>query len=221
MNRNMTGGVIAALSQPSLKVCHLLDLDLSEPAYLTDAPSGFTWAGKAYAPSHLLRFGEITESLDLALHRTSVTISGVDQSGIAYLLLYEYLNRSARIYKALMTDALEIIADPVLLVSGRLDGPVVATDPEQGLCEISMDIVSRETPLGRSRARYTNPASQALLFPDDQGFEHVSEVEQTLVWGGKGHFTGTSIPRGAGPRNTDGSAPFSLRRNNTYFGGGG
>lgn len=188
-DRGMTGAMLAALAEPAVRVCHLVEFQLSEPVYLTNAATTLSWNSQSWAPAHLLSFSDIRETMSLELGRTTVSFSGVDQTGIALLLQYEYLNRKGIIRLACLTEALTVVDAPLTLVSGRLDKPSISVDPESGTCEVSIDIVTRETPLGRARARYTNSASQTLLFSGDRGFENVSEETATMVWGGRGHET--------------------------------
>lgn len=197
VDRNMSGAMLAALAQPSVTMCHLLDLELAEPVYLTDAAVRVTWSGRVYEPTALLSVSDVVEGMDMTLERATITLAGADQSVIAVLLLYEYLNRPGRLYTAVLTDDFSVIADPNVRIAGRLDSPSVTTDPESGTCTASIDIVSRWSPLGRKRGRYTNSASQSIYYPTDRGFDRVHDTEETIVWGKRGHRTRQIL---AGPR---------------------
>lgn len=217
MDRGMTGAMIVALSEREVRACHLLWFFAgTQSLWMTDAAVDLSWDGHTWVRNHLLGFSDITESMDLELPRATVTFSGVDQSGIAIILQNEFLNRPAKIYKALLTESLSVIADPLLLFYGRMDAPKIAVDPEAGACTVSIDIVARFTPLGRARARYTNHASQQIVFPGDKGFEHVTDETTTLVWGGAGHRS-TAIRGGGGSPRWNGR---SSRSRNSGFGGG-
>lgn len=198
MPRNLTGAMVSALAQPSVMMCHLLELTLSESVYLTDAAVSLSWSGNVYQSAQLMSFSDVRESVDLALDRVTVGLSGVDQSVIALLLLYEYLNRPARIYKAVFDESWTVLADPNPLIVGRLDKPAIATDPESGTCTATIDIVSRFSPLGRRRGRYTNDADQQLHFPGDLAMQHVADAETTLVWGRRGHRNDPTLRVGLG-----------------------
>lgn len=183
-DRGMTGAMISALAQESVNVCHLLEVSLDvQTVYLTDAAFALTWNGNTYLPSSLLSIEDVTETLGYEEQRVSVVLSGVDQAAIALFLLYEYINRPATVRKAVFDADRVVVIDPCVLMSGRLDRPVVATDPEAGTCTLSVDIVGRSTPLGQHRGRTTSSASQQLFFAGDLGFEHVNGDEEVLIWG--------------------------------------
>lgn len=190
-DRGMSGAMLAALTDDPVNVCHLLEFELSPTVYLTDAAFTLEWSGNTYVPSSLLGVDDITESLDYAEQRVSVVLSGVDQAAIALFLQYEYLNRVATIRKAVFDEDRVVVVDPCIVMRGRLDKPVVATDPEAGTCTVSIDIVGRSTPLGQHRGRMTNSASQHLWWPGDDGFEHVNGDDETLIWGKEGARIGS------------------------------
>jgi hypothetical protein len=213
--------MITALSEPSVRLCHLLELDLSPTVYLTDAAVQINWNGNTYFPSAVLSFSDIGETMDMALERVTVALSGVDQTIIAVLLLYEYINRAARLRRAMLTEELTVIADPNVLIAGRLDSPLVATDPESGTCTASIDIVSRWTPLGHRRGRYTNTEHQALFFSTDRGFDDVAETDEVIIWGKAGHYNRPIRNINSAGAGYSGVGGYRYSGGNTYLGRGG
>lgn len=199
MDRGMTGAMVSALSGDAVQLCHLVELSLSPTVYLTDAAVQLTWSGNVYQPSHLLSVSDVEETADYQEQRVSVGLSGVDQSVIALLLIYEYINRPAVIRKAVFDGDRTVVVDPCVVMRGRLDRPVIRTDPEAGTCDVSIDIVGRSTPLGQHRGRYTNSTSQQLHFTGDRGFEYVNDDDTMLIWGQVGHRTGYRQSRSVQP----------------------
>jgi len=190
--KTLTGAVDAEIDKASLRVVHLLDASFvpTLTIYLTDAPVAISWNGNEYQPSAYLRFSNVTDTAEMLINRCTVALSGVDQTIIALLMQDTYLGRRATVRKAFLTEGLQVIANPCLLMDGRFDAPVIQTDPDSGTCECQVDIVSRWSPLIRPSGRRTNDADQQALFPGDLGFDQVTKDDATIMWGGKGHFTG-------------------------------
>jgi len=188
MDRGMTGAMITELQKESCTLCHLLTIELdAETVYLTDAAVNLSWNGQTYLASHFLSFSDINETTELVRNSCTVVLSGVDQAVTALLLIYEYAGRKASIRKAALDANLTVIASPCLIISGRIDKPVIATDPESGTCTASIEIVSRFSPLFTRRALYTNDEVQQSRYPGDKGFEHVHEEDEVIIWGSQGH----------------------------------
>lgn len=189
MDRGASAAVLAELGASQCRPVHLLELEFSPAIYLTDAPVPLSWNGHTYLPSQFLRFGDIAENRDLTVNECVVGLSGVDQTVISLLLADDYLGRTARIRKAMLSEALAVVANPIPIIEGRIDAPAIATDPEAGTCEASITIVSRWAPLDKPAGRTTNDDDQQAHFPGDRGFENVTDEQTTLVWGGSTMLT--------------------------------
>lgn len=189
MDRGLSAVVVAEFGAETCRPVHLLELDFSPTIYLTDAAVALSWNGNTYLPSPFLRFSGIDETRDLLVNQCTVGLSGVDLTVPALLLQDDYLGRTARIRKAMLTEGLAVMPGPALLIEGRLDSPVIVVDPDAGTCEASVNIVSRWAPLERPAGRSTNDADQQVLFPGDRGFENVTDEQTTLIWGGSSYLT--------------------------------
>ena len=190
MTRTLTSPVLSGLSNQTARICHLLEVDLTPTVYLTDAGIHLTWNGHQYLASQFLQFSDIQETRELLINRCTVALSGVDQSIISLLLLDTYLGRGVRIRKAVLNEDLSVVVDPCLIMDGRIDKPIISTDPESGTCVASIDVISRWSPLQRPSGRHTNDAEQQAIFPGDLGFDQVVHEDAVIIWGGAGYPSG-------------------------------
>jgi hypothetical protein len=163
---------------------HLLEFDFQPWVYMTDAWRPVTWNGTLYPSSQYpLSVGGFGETSELLVNSCTITLSGVDQVVIATLLLENYFDRKVRVRLAMLDEAHNVVADPVMVFEGRMNRPVIATDPEGGTCTCSIECSSAWADFERLPGRHTNDAEQQSLFPGDRGFEHVEKIPAQIFWG--------------------------------------
>lgn len=181
--RGMTSAMQAQLAASRLNTAHLLAVDFDGWVYLTDYSVPLAWNGQTYLASQFLTFSEVKETNKVLVDKCTVALSGVDQSIIAILLQDTYFRRRAKVYKAAVTLDQVVISDPLLVVDGHLDRPVIATDPGAGTCSASVDVINMFGQYAAPAGRHTNDAEQQFWFPGDKGFEYVSGIPQQIFWG--------------------------------------
>lgn len=208
MDRGMSAAMIASIAAPHVQIANMIDLALdSGTVRMTDAAVGLSWSGQPYTALHMLSVSDIAESDTYSEPRVTLALSGVDQAVIALVMLEDYLNRRAYVRKAVFDDTHAVVS-PCLFFAGRLDRPVVMTDPDDGTCTVAIDIVARSTPLGQARGRLTSTSSQSLHFPDDQGFDDVNNEDDVIIWGRQGHRVYAGGRKSGMIWPTAGSSPF-------------
>lgn len=184
MDRGATSAFLAELDKAVCRPVHLLEVDFgSETVRLTDAAVHLAWGGYSWLASQFLGFSPIEETSEAVVTRCTVSLSGVDQAVVALLLQETYFNRQGRIYKAFLAEDLQVIVDPTELIRGRLDKPMIETDPAAGTCTASVDIVSRFSPFETTSGRHTNDTDQQLWYPGDLGMQQVTQIQEPLAWG--------------------------------------
>ena len=186
-DRGATSAVLTELGKSQNQPFHLVDIMLdSAPVYITDAWKELVWSSHTYtALGHLLSFSDIEESSELRVTNMTAQLSGVDQSLISAVLSYKYIDRPLRVYKGFLDDNVAIIANPILIFEGRMDAPVIAENPDDGSCVVSITATNAWVDFERKSGRHTNHEEQQLFFPGDKGFEFVSEITKEITWGRK------------------------------------
>lgn len=194
MPRNSTAAVKAEWGKAVNRPVHLLEFDFQPWVYMTDAWRQIEWGGNVYlASQYPLTVSGFGETAELLVNSCTITLSGVDQTIIATLLLETYFDRRVRVRLAMLDEAGAVVADPVLVFEGRMSRPVIATDPDGGTCTCAIECSSVWADFERLPGRHTNDAEQQSYFPGDRGFEHVERIPAQIFWG-----RNTSISR-SGP----------------------
>jgi hypothetical protein len=185
MNRGATFETLRELASSSSSPFHLYELYLDgSTVYATDGYRAVLWQGNTYiADGSFLGFDSIEETGDLTGAQTTVTLSGVSQVYIAELLLRNYVDRRLVIRKAFWSTAGSIIVDPITLLDGRVDAPVITENPVDGTCTIALTAGSHWVDFERKAGRHTSDAEQHLWFPGDTGMRLISEINRDLKWG--------------------------------------
>jgi len=184
--RGASAAVIAEVAKPANQPIHLFELYLSgATVFATDAYREIVWNGNAYpALGHLVGFSGVEESADLSVTQASVSLSGVDQTLIAAVLQYAYIDRRLVIRKAfLSTEGDAILIDPFPLFDGRVDAPVIAEDPDAGTCTVTLAVSSHWIDFERTPGRHTNHDEQQIWSPGDTGFSRISALNREIKWG--------------------------------------
>lgn len=186
VDRSMTAAMLTELGATQNTPVHLLDLDFDTGTeYCTDAAVPIVFGGNTYtALGHLLSFSDVSETGELLINRITVAMSGVDKDRIVDFQTKEYLDREMKIHLAMLDADLQLINDPLLIFHGRMDSPKINEDPDNGSCVASVDGVPIWSESGRTPGRHTNHEEQTFFFTTtDNGFEFVSEIPKTLLWG--------------------------------------
>ncbi|MBS1188905.1 MAG: hypothetical protein H6R10_697 [Rhodocyclaceae bacterium] len=186
--RGASQAVQAEAAKPSSQPVHLFELYLDGAAtYATDAYREIVWNGNTYpAVGHFIGFDQIEETADLKVSQTAVVLSGVDQSEIAGVLTHNYIDRRLVIRKAFLSTLDDtVIIDPISILDGRCDAPVIEEDPDSGTCTVSVPVSSHWIDFERTPGRHTNHDEQQIWFPGDLGFEFVSRLNKDIKWGAK------------------------------------
>lgn len=183
-NRGMTAAMQAKIASPQLQEFHLFELYLDSGAvYATDSFIELTWNGNLYlANGSFLSFDQIEETGDLSGNQTQVTLSGVDQTFIASVLANNYVDRRLIIRKGFWENGVVVI-DPVALLDGRIDQPIIEEDPTSGTCTVALTVGSHWVDFERKSGRHTSDVEQKLFFPNDTGFRLVGATRDDLKWG--------------------------------------
>lgn len=175
----MEAASAAAIARPVLAA----ELDFSGGVVrVCSCPYTVTIDGEAFLG--VGTFGSVSpveEGSELQSYGIALELSGIPPELISTALGEHYQGRPCQIYLALLDEAHQVIASPVILWSGRID----TMDVDLGdSATITVSAENRLVDWERPRTRrYTNE-DQRAEYPDDKGFEFVPQMQQKqLVWG--------------------------------------
>jgi hypothetical protein len=169
----------------------LIELHLSTPRYLTTAPINITYdsasapdsgANTYLAQGQFLQFSQVAESSDIRINQLIMTFTAVDTTTLALLLNDDYINTRVVIYRALLDDDYAFTSDDVFtLFDGKITGYQIRE--EETTSTIQIIVASMFADFERVNGRKTNPASQKLHFPDDEGMQYSASIVKDMKWG--------------------------------------
>jgi len=172
---------------------HLVSLAFSGgTTRLTSASTDISWGGNTYtALGGHMTFDAITEGRDLRTQGFNLTLDGVDQTSISSILSNDVIGRACIVHLVKFDSAGAIIADPIILFSGIMNGHWRFKESRAGrnTAKVTMRVLS---PFSRFRYRSgirTSVASHAgVASPDYSGetfFAHLLALNGKLITWGK------------------------------------
>lgn len=182
MSRAVHASVIAELSKDSFRLCHLVSFGISTGIYLTDYAHDIVYSGNTYIASDgLLSVSSPQETQELRVGQTNITVSGVDQLFIGLFLLQDWINRSATIRRAVISESGTVIGTPITIFSGQITQFEV--DERRDSSEVTIAMASHWADFEKKAGRFTNNNSQQYFFAGDVGFEYAANTVKDLKWG--------------------------------------
>ena len=182
MSRVAIGAAQVALELANVPRLMLVSMDFSSGfLYVTNAGYNIDWNGHAWLG--LGRLGSIEavkETPDLAANAVNLKLSGVPTAQINTALTEHYQGRACIIRVAPLSADYAILADPVIVFSGRMN----TMDIDIGAtATITLNVESRLADWDRPRVRRYNDADQQAEYPGDLGLQYVEQmVEKVLDW---------------------------------------
>ena len=110
-------------------------------------------------------------------------MSGANTTFISVVLNENVINDSVTIHRGILDSSNALIADPILLYKGTIDGFDINENQTQSL--LNLKIVSHWADFDKRSGRKTNNTSQQRFFSSDVGFNFASELVKDIRWGRK------------------------------------
>ena len=184
MSRSLTSNMQTQVAATSLSPVILVKLNFDTvPLYVWSGLSDLSWDGHTWTGAgNLLNIGTIEESTEVKAVGSSITLSGLPQTIISAALSEDYQGREATIWLGALDSSGNVISDPVIIFSGRMD---VMTIQESGQsASISITVENRLIDFERAKIRRYTDQDQKIDYPNDKGFEFVAAIQdKEIVWG--------------------------------------
>lgn len=128
------------------------------------------------------RIGAVEEGVEQRAFGIALSLSGIPAATVSLALGEDVQGRTAEVWLGFLDANYGLVADPMLAFRGRMD----TMDVDLGAtATVSVTAESRLADWNKPRVRLWTDASQRELYPNDKGFEFVSEsVQKEIVWGG-------------------------------------
>lgn len=184
--RDMTASMITEVAKQKNEPFHLYDFYFdSGTIYLTDAGMNLTWSSNTYTNAgKALGFDAIEESVEVEVTEIQIHLTGVASDIISTVLTEDFIDRRVIVRKGFLNSSGAIIADPVVIFDGRMDGPSLSEDPLAGTADIVVPAANHFVDFETTNGRRTNSTEQKKLFSTDKGFDFVpSLTDKVIRWG--------------------------------------
>lgn len=143
-----------------------------------------SWGGNTYTGiGDLGGVSPVQESAEVRSSGLEFTLNGIPSSMVTKILADGYRGRPAKLWLGLFDSSSALIADPLLLFSGRMDQCSLEDSGETASIKIAVE--SRLVDLQRPRERRYTDEDQQSLFAGDLGLEFVAGMQdKEILWGG-------------------------------------
>ena len=181
--RDLTASVITELSKSEIQPILMAELDFSSGyVRLWNGYGDLTWSqGTFTGGGSLVGVAPMPETSAVKSAGYAVSLSGIPSSLLATALGESYQGRSAKIWIGFLTTSGALIADPVLMVSARMDTMHIDEGAETSTITISIE--NHLTDPRPRVSRYTDQEQQRR-YPGDTGLSRIAKiVDKTLFWG--------------------------------------
>lgn len=176
--RGLSNDVKTALTQRNIRPVTFVRLEFgaSTIVRLTDLGRDITWDSQTWIGNGALKpIRSILETADVRPLQCEVQIVGEITQFISYALNDARYSNKVKIWLGFLDATNQLIADPYLMFSGRLDVPRITANGRETI--VSLAYESDLKLLNRNNEfRFTNE-SQRAIYSDDAGFQYVELME--------------------------------------------
>jgi hypothetical protein len=182
MSRDLTPAVkTASLSTPK-NIAVLMEADFDSGSlnlfsgYGSLTVDGVTYTGSGKA----VQVDPAQETAEVQATNATVQLSGIQEADIAIALTENYQGRPCRLKLAFFDASLNLIADPVVMFSGRMDVMNLNDDPKNPVITMTAETDFIRMTVARLRNR-TNE-DQQIDYPGDKGLEFVTAMQNKTIF---------------------------------------
>jgi hypothetical protein len=179
LSRGLSSAIKTQLASTSFVMAHLVTiLSLEgENYYYTDFSSDIiegddppiTYSANGF----LQKMGSISESAGLTIGSLSLSLSGVNQTLISDVLNNGHIHRQITIKRAFINASTNALIESFSIYSGRVESmDIVDTDKTS---MINFRVSNHWGDFARLAGRRTNSGSQNQFFPNDKGFDFITQ----------------------------------------------
>lgn len=192
MPRQMSSAMLAALQASLLRPAVFVSIEfLSATAYVWTGIGDVTWKGHTWKGlGTLLGLPPIEDGVAVQARGTVIALSGLDPLVLGACQGDFQLGRPVAVYLGLYDASGNLIADPLVMWSGRTDRPTLTLDGETAHAEVACEnrLIDMNVAVDR---RYTQQ-DQQRDYPGDLGMMFVDSVQERLLFWGVS-LNGTNI----------------------------
>lgn len=185
----LTSAQIQELESTTIYTANLIHIVFSnsnnekEDVFVTDFHRNIIDDNDYTALGHFLNLTSVTQTDDLQINDITLTLSGIDQQFISYVLNYRYIDREIIIKRALIDNNDNLIGETIVVFSGRINQPTISENEDEGTLTVNINASSFFADFERASARHTNHVEHNYYYPTDNFFKQWGKIDEEIIWG--------------------------------------
>ena len=186
LSSGMEAMAIASDVRPLILVEALFDSNApTSYLYLWNGIGGLSYDGKTYiGAGNLLSISSVSENVELRASGITVQLSGISDPLLAKAKTEDYQGRELVVKLGGFDSNDNVISSPTVIFSGFMDTMTINESGETGT--IAVTVENRLIEFEKTRVRRYTDNDQRIEYPNDDGLEYVSQIqEKAIVWGDK------------------------------------
>lgn len=184
MTRGLSAAMLTEIAKPNVRMAHLLKIELSTPALLTNHYRDLTFNSETYlANGALTKIPTVKDSLQIKSNIIPFELTSANQAYMSMFLTENPTNAKLTLWAAFVDETSTILADPIEAFAGYVDDWESSENIETNDSSIVLNAASIWGDFEKMAGRKTNSPSQQIYYPDDSGFEFAAQIVKDLKWG--------------------------------------
>jgi len=183
---DMLAMAVASDIRPLILVEALFDSNVpTSYLYLWNGIGNLSYDSKTYVGAgNLLSISTVSENVELRASGITVQLSGISDPLLAKAKTEDYQGRELLVKLGGWDASDNIISSPTIIFSGFMDTMTINESGETAT--ISVAVENRLIEFEKTRVRRYTDNDQRIEYPNDDGLEYVSQIqEKEIVWGDK------------------------------------
>ena len=174
MSRGLSSTIKTELASGAFAMAHLVQLELNTTYNYTDYSTDIADGGTTYSANGFLHeIGSISENASMSIGSLELSLSGVNQTIISDVLNNGYIHRKVTIKRAFINSSTNSLIESFSLYIGRVESMNITDTGTTS--KVQFSVANQWGDFARLAGRRTNSGSQNQFFPNDKGFDFITQ----------------------------------------------
>lgn len=181
MSRDLSTAALNRLLAAAKRPVLFFEAEFSSgPINLWSGSGEIVWDSKTWTGlGRLAKVSNIQDTVEFRATSATFTLSGIPQTLLDKAIGEFRRNKDCILWLGFLDDDWEVVADPEISFSGKMDNPII--DEGRETATILIHAESRVLRLNQENQRRYTDEDQKLDFPGDTGFRFVNSIQEKEV----------------------------------------
>jgi len=184
MSRSLSTNNVNAAASEVVRPILLVEIQFDvTPVYLWNGVGNLSWNSQTWiGAGQIMQISEVQETYELRASGFNLSLTGLQIDRLDDAINESYQNRKVLVYQGFLDDSGDLVDDPYILISGRMDVMTISENGDTSTIDVAVE--NRLIDFERPRRRTYTDQDQKLDYPNDKGFEYVAAIQDiSLDWG--------------------------------------